>query len=202
MELPVTGAKIVLFDLGGVLLPFDRERRVRAMTDALAITAEAARRFMASDIHTRLDVGEASETDVAAALSAVAGRAVSPAETRALLLSVFEPPNLELWGLVSKLRQRSTVGGFSDNPAFVAELFPPGAVLEPMFWSAELGLSKSGPEAFAAVSGRLGLDPAAIVFIDDSEANVTRAKATGWDAIQFRTNEQLIEALSERGLWS
>jgi HAD superfamily hydrolase (TIGR01509 family) len=105
-----------------------------------------------------------------------------------------------LWEVVAKLRQRIAVGGFSDNPAFVADLFPPGGALEPMFWSGELHLSKSGPAAFAAVAARLGLDPAAIVFIDDSEANVTRAEAAGWDAIRFRTNERLIEAFSERGL--
>jgi HAD superfamily hydrolase (TIGR01509 family) len=198
----VTTAKIVLFDLGGVLLPFDRERRVQVMIAALGITADAARAFMASDLHLRLDIGEASEAEVAEALSKVARRDVAPAETRALLLSVFEPPNLPLWDLVARLRQQLTVGGFSDNPSFVAELFPPGAVLEPMFWSAELHLSKSGDDAFAVVADQLGLDPAAIVFIDDSEANVTRAKAAGWDAIWFRANELLIEALSERGLSS
>jgi glucose-1-phosphatase len=192
--------EIILFDLGGVLLPFDRERRVRAMVGALGITPGAARAFMASDIHHRLDVGQASEAEVAAVLSEVAGRTVTPAETRALILSVFEPPNLALWDLVATLREEIPVGGFSDNPAFVIELFPPGAVLSPMFWSSELGLSKSGPEAFAAVTNRLGADPDAILFIDDSAANVDRARAEGWDAIQFVANDQLIAALSERDL--
>jgi HAD superfamily hydrolase (TIGR01509 family) len=193
-------AEIILFDLGGVLLPFDRERRVRAMVKALAIEPDAARAFTASDIHLRLDVGRASEAEVAAALSEIAGRTVTPAETRALLLSVFAPPNKPLWDLVAALRAEIPVGGFSDNPAFVAELFPPGAVLSPMFWSSELGLSKSGPEAFAAVEDRLGIDPDAILFIDDSAANVDRARTAGWDAIQFVSNEQLTEALSERDL--
>jgi len=193
-------AEIVLFDLGGVLLPFDRERRVRAMVKALAITPEAARAFMASDIHLRLDVGQASEAEVAAALSEVAGQAVTAEETRRLLLSVFESPNLPLWTLVATLREEIPVGGFSDNPAFVRQLFPPGAALSPMFWSAELGLSKAGPEAFAAVTDRLGIDPDAILFIDDSAENVERARAEGWDAIRFASNEQLIEALTERDL--
>ena len=193
-------AEIVLFDLGGVLLPFDRERRVSTMVRALAITPDAARAFMASDIHARLDIGQSSEAEVAAALSAVAGRTVTAAETRALLLSVFEPPNMPLWDLVALLREEIPVGGFSDNPAFVLELFPLGAVLSPMFWSAELGLSKAGPEAFAAVTGRLGIDPDAILFIDDSAANVDRARAAGWDAIPFLSNDQLIGELSGRGL--
>jgi FMN phosphatase YigB (HAD superfamily) len=196
----MAAAEIILFDLGGVLLPFDRERRVRAMVQALGITPDAARAFMASDIHARLDVGQASEAQVAAALSAVAGRTVTTAETRALILSVFEPPNLPLWELAATLRETIPVGGFSDNPAFVLELFPPGAVLRPMFWSAELGLSKAGPEAFAAVTGRLGIDPDAILFIDDSAANVARARAAGWDAIQFISNDQLMEELTARDL--
>jgi glucose-1-phosphatase len=198
----MAAAEIVLFDLGGVLLPFDRERRVRAMVQALGITAEAARAFMASDIHARLDVGQASEAEVAAALSEVAGQALTTNETRALILSVFEPPNLALWDLVATLREEIPVGGFSDNPAFVIELFPPSAVLSPMFWSAELGLSKAGPEAFAAVTRRLGIDPDAILFIDDSAGNADRARAAGWDAIRFVSNDQLIEALTERDLIS
>jgi HAD superfamily hydrolase (TIGR01509 family) len=196
----VAATEIVLFDLGGVLLPFDRERRVGVMSRELRIAPDAARRFMDSDIHARLDRGQASETEVAAALSDVAGRLVSTAQTRALILSVFEPPNAPLWALVAQLRRRVTVGGFSDNPAFVGELFPPGAVLDPMFWSAELGLSKSGPAAFVAVARRLGVDPAAILFIDDSAANIALAQSLGWDAIQFRSNAQLKEELSSRGL--
>jgi 2-haloacid dehalogenase len=196
----VAKTEIVLFDLGGVLLPFDRERRVRAIVRALDITPETARAFMASDIHARLDIGQASEAEVAAALSEVAGRTVTAAETRALLLSVFEPPNMPLWDLVVVLSEEIPVGGFSDNPAFVLELFPQGAVLSPMFWSAELGLSKSGSEAFASVAGRLGLDPAAILFIDDSAANVAQAKTAGWDAIPFLSNDQVIGELSGRGL--
>jgi len=196
----MAAAEIVLFDLGGVLLPFDLERRVRAMVQALGITAEAARAFMASDIHARLDVGQASEAEVAAALSEVAGRPLTTDETRVLILSVFEPPNMALWDLVATLREEIPVGGFSDNPAFVLELFPPGAVLNPMFWSSELGLSKAGPEAFAAVTRRLGIDPDAILFIDDSAGNMDRAQAAGWDAIRFVSNDELIAALTERNL--
>jgi HAD superfamily hydrolase (TIGR01509 family) len=196
----MAATEIILFDLGGVLLPFDRERRVRAMVQALGISPETARAFMASDVHARLDVGEATEAEAAAALSEVAGRAVTPAETRALILSAFEPPNLALWNLVAALRKHIAVGGFSDNPAFVRELFPPGAVLRPMFWSSELGLSKAGTEAFAAVTKRLGCRPDGILFVDDSADNIARARAAEWEAIQFFSNDQMIEELSGRGL--
>jgi 2-haloacid dehalogenase len=196
----VAKAEIVLFDLGGVLLPFNRERRVGVMSRELGIEPDAARRFMAGEIHARLDRGQASEAELAAALSHVAGHAVTPARALALMLSVFEAPNAALWAVVAALRNSITVGGFSDNPVVVRELFPAGEVLDPMFWSAELGLTKAEPEAFVTVAERLGLRPAAILFIDDSAANVALAKAVGWDAIQFLSNDQVIEELSARGL--
>ena len=196
----MTPPKIVLFDLGNVLLPFDPERRVRVMNQALGIGLDAARRFMASDIHAKLDRGEADDAALAQAISTLAGRPVPEAEARALVLSVFEAPNDVLWAEVARLRGRVRVGGFSDNPTFVRELFPPGAVLDPMFWSAELHATKSDPASYAAVLARLGVEPSAILFIDDSAANVTMARSLGWDALVFTGNEALAPQLAARGL--
>jgi len=192
--------EIVLFDLGGVLLPFDRERRVRTLCRALRLTEEAARAFMALDLHARLDIGGADEAELAEAISELAGWRTPADLARALILSVFEAPNLELWNVAASLKGRLRVGGFSDNPTFVREVFPDGYALDPMFWSAELGFSKADARAYAAVEARLGLNPAAIVLVDDSPDNVALAREIGWDAIHFRANRQVIGELAERGL--
>ncbi len=68
-----------------------------------------------------------------------------------------------------------------------------------MFWSAELGLTKADARAYAAVEARLGVNPAGILLIDDSAANVRLARDIGWDAIHFRANRQLMGELAERG---
>jgi FMN phosphatase YigB (HAD superfamily) len=190
---------IVLFDLGGVLLPFDAERRVRTLSRALEVTPEAARDFMAGDLPGRLDVGDADDVEITRALSELAGWRVSGEDARALILSVFEAPNMPLWALTSDLRARVRVGGFSDNPVFVREVFPDGHVLDPMFWSAEIGHTKADARAYAAVEAALGLDPAAILLVDDSAANVALARDIGWDAIHYRANPQLVGELAERG---
>jgi FMN phosphatase YigB (HAD superfamily) len=190
----------VLFDLGGVLLPFDRERRVAHMSAALGIAPQAVRDFMAAELHVRLDRGEAGEAELAQALSDLAGRAVGLADARALLLSVFEAPNLELWALAAQLKRRFVVGGFSDNPGFVAEVFPPGASLEPMFWSCEIGAQKPTEAAFEAVEAGLGLAGEAILFIDDTPANVEAARRRGWQALVFTSNTALATELRSRGL--
>jgi FMN phosphatase YigB (HAD superfamily) len=125
---------------------------------------------------------------------------VAPDEARDLVLSVFEAPNAALWALAGALRERLVVGGFSDNPSFVRGVFPPGARLDPMFWSCELRLTKPSPAAFAAVQARLALPAEAILFIDDSLANIDQARRMGWEAIAFVSNDQLIADLRARGI--
>jgi len=192
--------RAVLFDLGGVLLPFDRERRVAAIARHAGATPEAARAFMALDLHRRLDLGEATELDLAAEFAAFFGSRVSPLEAANLLCSVFEAPNYELWALAARLRRRAVVGGFSDNPSLVVQVFPEGAFLEPLFLSCELGACKPSEAAFAAVEAALGLAARQILLIDDTQPNVAAAIARGWDAIHFTGNAGLMAELARRGL--
>ncbi len=192
--------RAILFDLGGVLLPFEREQRVAVIAERTGKAAEAVRGFMASDLHRRLDSGEADEFDLAAALSDFAGRPIGPVEATQLILSVFEPPNDELWRLADVLRERAIVGGFSDNPTLVRQVFPPDADLDPLFFSSEIRACKPSPEAFAAVEAGLGMAGGDILFIDDTAANIQAALARGWDAILFASNGALMAELAARGL--
>jgi HAD superfamily hydrolase (TIGR01509 family) len=191
---------VILFDLGGVLLPFDRERRVAVAACQLGVHPAAVRALFAGELPGRMDLGAASEADFADAFAGLAGRPVSEDEARALLLSVFEPPNAELWALADVLRGRVGVGGFSDNPAFVRAVFPPGAILDPMIFSSEIGAAKPSEAAFAAAEARAGAAGADIVFVDDMPANVEAARRRGWDAILYRSNAELTTELGRRGL--
>jgi FMN phosphatase YigB (HAD superfamily) len=196
----VTRPSAVLFDLGGVLLPFDRERRVAAIVAQLGVEAEDVRELFDGPLPRRMDLGQADETDFAAAFADMAGRPIAPATARALILSVFEAPNAELWRIAAELRHTLIVGGFSDNPAFVAELFPDGAMLDPMIFSGQIGATKPSEAAFAAAEARLGVGGDAVLLIDDGAANVAAAKRRGWDAILFTSNAALSADLAARGL--
>jgi len=191
---------VVLFDLGGVLLPFDRERRTAAMVEALGITAEAARALMACGIAERMDRGDADETHLADLMALAAGRSVAAEEARRLLLSVFEPPPPALWALAAALRRRTTVGALSDNPRCVLEVFPREDAFDHVFLSCELGLAKPAAGVFREVARRLGCAPAEILFVDDNPANVAAARAAGWDAVVFTGEAQLVAELAARGL--
>jgi len=196
----VTAPAAILFDLGGVLLPFDRERRVAAIVSQLDVSAEDVRELLDGPLPRQMDLGQADETDFAAAIADLAGRPIAPTTARALILSVSEAPNLELWGIAAGLRRTAVVGGFSDNPVFVAELFPDGAVLDPMIFSADIGAMKPSDAAFAAAEARLGMRGDQVLFIDDGPANVSAARRRGWDAVLFAGNAALTLELGARRL--
>lgn len=192
--------RAVLFDLGGVLLPFDRERRVVAIARQLGADPIDVRELFDGPLPRQMDLGEADEGDFAAAFADISGRAVTPATARALILEVFEAPNAELWTIAGELRRKLAVGGFSDNPSFVAELFPDAAVLDPMVFSSQIGALKPSDAAFAAAEARLGFGGGAVLFIDDGIANVAAARRRGWDAILYTDNGALLAELALRGL--
>lgn len=66
--------------------------------------------------------------------------------------------------------------------------------------SAHERVTKPDPAIYRLFLDRNGLDPAACVFIDDSEANVAGARAVGMDAIHFTEASALAEALRARSL--
>ena len=61
-------------------------------------------------------------------------------------------------------------------------------------------LAKPDPAIYALAQRRFGHDPAAMLFIDDSLANVTSARACGWQAHHFLGAVGLEADLRERGL--
>jgi len=190
---------VVVFDLGGVLLPFDRERRVSAVARRCGVAPEAVRALEAR-IAGPLDRGEADESDLLTALCELAGAALDPEEALSLWLSVFEAPNLELWALAHHLKARVRVAGFSDNPAFVRRVVVDEDLFDPLFLSCEIKAVKPTPEAFEAVRSGLGVDAGEILFVDDSPANIEAARGAGWEAVLFRSNAQLSRDLAARGL--
>ena len=61
-------------------------------------------------------------------------------------------------------------------------------------------LAKPDPAIYALAAERFGCDPQAMLFIDDSEANVASAIACGWQAHHFTDAVRLADELRERGL--
>jgi putative hydrolase of the HAD superfamily len=190
---------VVIFDLGGVLLPFNHRRRIGAMVDAFGLTSAEVMRFLSSGITEEWTEANAISTHQRQGCRRFAERPITAARAKELWLSVFEAPNMELWDLVAQLRGQTRTYALSDNPTFVSDVFPRTDAFDKVFWSAELGMTKPAREVFARVSQETKIAPANITFIDDSAANVEAAHAFGWDGIPFSSNDQLLVDLRTRG---
>jgi putative hydrolase of the HAD superfamily len=68
--------------------------------------------------------------------------------------------------------------------------------LDAVFSSHELGVAKPDPRVFDLVRARLGVEPAACLFVDDTAGHVAAAEAAGLRAHLYRTPDGLARFLA------
>jgi 2-haloacid dehalogenase len=195
----------VVWDLGNVLIPWDR---TLALTAALGDPAEA-RRLSATVFTMELNavVDAASDRSglleeaermrpgsswVVEAYLEYFGHSLGPViDGSAELLEELTDENVRCVGLsnFSALTFRG-----------VPERYPILTRLEGILISGEVGITKPDPCIYRLCEQRFGLDPEHLVFIDDSPANVDAARSVGWDAIVFIDPSQLRSQLLARSL--
>lgn len=69
-------------------------------------------------------------------------------------------------------------------------------LVDAVLYSHELGLAKPDPAVYRATLGRLGVEPAEVVFLDDVEDNVRVARELGWHAVLHRRTPQSIAEIT------
>lgn len=200
-----TRREAVVFDLGNVLIEWDRAR----LFSQLIPDADELRYFLdhvlTLEANRRLDEGTPLDrvaADVAAAHP----------EYRDVVLAFAE-------------RWRETIGdAIEGSVEILAELTGAGvpvyalsnwsdetfAIVEPDFpfleWfdglviSGREGVTKPDLRIFEILCERHDLEPHRVVFVDDSAANVEAALGLGFDAVLFSGPEELRRTLVDRGL--
>ncbi|MES1991091.1 MAG: HAD-IA family hydrolase [Pseudomonadota bacterium] len=113
---------------------------------------------------------------------------------------MFEP-NLPLWNALPRLEARYTLGLFSNNPPFIRSIFPRDIKFRHVFLSPQFHATKPDIAVFKAVDAALGLPPQQILFVDDKKENTEQACSLGWNAIEFKSNDQLDQELTRLGIW-
>jgi putative hydrolase of the HAD superfamily len=94
--------------------------------------------------------------------------------------------------LVRRLRPRYRVSILSNADASLRGRLRDGLRIHDLFddvvCSAEVGIAKPDAAIYRMAAERLGLPPAACVFVDDAETNVAAAREVGMHAIFFRVD--------------
>lgn len=87
-----------------------------------------------------------------------------------------------------------TSGTVQDSPEFRQHLDP---VFQRVFSAPKLGLEKADPKAYEKIAGLLGVRPAEILFVDDSDTNIAAARIAGCQTITYQNNDDLFQKLQD-----
>ncbi len=175
--------KVILFDLGGVLVHFDGVAAVAALSEG-RLTSEASRRFwMTSPAVGAFEIGSLAPLEFARRASLELGLALSPAA----FLGHFEtwdrgpmPGALEL---LDELRPRVRLACLTNNNEIhwrqLRDEFRLSRHFERCYVSYELRQRKPDAAIFEHVVADLAVAPSEILFLDDNPECVAAGERAG-----------------------
>ena len=185
----------VLFDFGGVLAEEGFREGLMAIARANGLDPD---RFFSTASETAYQtgyvLGRADEHTYWRTLREITGIDGSDDELRGQILSRFivRPWMIDIVRTVRS--QVTTVAILSDQTNWLNELnekYDFFKEFDQVFNSFAVGKSKRDPSLFSDVSARLGIAAPQLLFIDDSEGHIARARSRGLNGILFRDREQL-----------
>ena len=191
---------VVLFDLGDVVCEFTPARRLRALAQHTGLSeAEIDARLWQSGFSSDCDAGEYDLRGMIDAINEKLDRTLTRDVLAACWFEAFVL-NEGVYAIAAEVRSRARVGMLTNNApllrASLALLAPDfERVFDPILFSYEFGTTKPNHAIFAGVQARLGQDPASILLIDDSAANIAAARAAGWQAERFADAASLAQSL-------
>jgi 2-haloacid dehalogenase len=188
--------RAVVFDVGGVLLGWDPRRLYRQLLPDEAAVEAFLGGVCPPEFNEELDRGRDWDEAIAARVAAFPHQAdlvrayrdrwgemlTGPVAGTVRILERLHGAGMPLYALTNfSLRTWTLV---RRDYAFFDRFL--GIVV-----SGAEGVVKPDPAIYGILEARYGLEPAAILFIDDVEANVAAARARGWRALRFTSPEAL-----------
>jgi glucose-1-phosphatase len=197
--------KTLIFDLGGVIVPFDIKRGYAKIAPLCnCAPAEIPARVRSTDLVRRFESGRLSSEDFVRELSALLEMRTTYAEFCDLWNTIFLPETLIPESLISELAQRYQLLVLSNtNPIHFSALeakYPLLQHFHDYVLSYEVGALKPAPEIYQAAIARSGCAAGECFFTDDILVNVEGASAQGMDAVQFQSAAQIERELRARSV--
>jgi putative hydrolase of the HAD superfamily len=200
--MPANSERVLLFDLGGVLVDIAPADRMLASL-GLPSERELAARFPGAAPWISLEIGQIDGPAFAIEFAKAFEVTLDPAR----VLSEFEAWNLGFYpGAVetlTALRDRHRTAVLSNTnevhwTRLAGEMAIP-TLVEVAFASHLIGLRKPDAACYHYVATQLGVTPADLVFFDDNEANIEGALSLGIDAHRVEGIAALRERLADLG---
>ena len=186
----------ILFDFGGVLAEEGFRNGLVALANEQQLNVDnMPEEGMRAVYDSGFVLGRGTAADFWALLRKRTGLQGEDEELTQRILDgfVIRPWMMEL---VEELNTRGYVTGIlSDQTQWLDKLdeqYRFYKSFDHIFNSYYLGKGKQDPTLFADVAAVLGLPPAEILFIDDDAGNVDRARASGYQGLQYISQQQFL----------
>lgn len=198
--------KNIVFDMGGVLMRFDKriflERLHVAKEDSLLLERELFR----SVEWAQMDRGLLEDVDAAKIICARLPERLRDAAAK--LITMWDRPILPIEGMETLIAELFENGYFiylisnaSTRQHEYWPRIPASRYFKDTLISADVKTVKPQPEIYLLAYQKFGISPGESVFIDDLPSNCETAIFTGMNAIVFNDDvEELRKKLAEKGV--
>jgi FMN phosphatase YigB (HAD superfamily) len=199
--------RFIYFDMGNVIVTFDRERAVRNVAAVCGGPPDRVREALAADsLSGALERGEIDWNAFHAEFSRQTGTRSDPTELAEAYSDMFEL-SFGMLPVLAGLERAGCRRGILSNTCGVhwEHLLSRGfGVLPDAFeilaFSHEIGAVKPDLAIFHRAQALAGVEPSAIFFTDDLPEHVEAARRAGWDAELFTGPLPLARSLEARGI--
>jgi putative hydrolase of the HAD superfamily len=199
-----TDIRVVLFDVGGVLVQLGGATVILDWLGNQISNQELWRRWLESDSVRRFETGQIDDRTFAAGVIAEFGLTVQPREFLDSFVgwpTGLYPGTLELLERIPRRYQRALL---SNSNALhwprVLDEMGLGPAIENHFVSHLTGRIKPDAAAFEHVLETLGCSAEQVLFLDDIALNIDAAAALGFNAVQVQGLGETRLALIRHGI--
>lgn len=200
--------KGVVFDFGGVMTTTTMPSRVKKVTDEFGLDWNIFEQGFGK--YRRLMDGGFITIDEMYDLILADADISLPEDLRARILKEDNASFLDGYRNLKTLEWMRSIKSSGLKIGILTNMYPAFAALfrkvyadfielaDAMVISGEARMFKPQRRIYALLQQRIGLDADELCFIDDVEMNCEGARASGWHAIRFVDNEQVIRDFDER----
>jgi glucose-1-phosphatase len=198
--------KTIIFDLGGVIVPFDFAHAYERMETWSGLGRQEIRtRLTEGGLAERFERGQVTPDEFRAALNQRLGTSISSGQFVEMWLSIFTPgQTLIAESLIASLAARYRVILLSNTTLthfqWLSANTPHLRHMHHYVLSYAVGAAKPQPEIYAEAILRARCEAGECFFTDDVMKYVEGARAAGIDAEQFTGEAELREHLAARGV--
>jgi FMN phosphatase YigB (HAD superfamily) len=195
--------KAVLFDLGKVLLDFDKDVILDGFRQKTDLPEEEIQHGLELYHELGFETGATSPEDFYRCVNKELRLGMAFDGFREVWCNIFReiPPMVELFHGIRKKYETYILSNTDPlHFPYVLEQFPWLEMFDGRAISYELGVRKPNREFFIMALKKFGKTASECVYIDDIDENVLAARELGIDSVLHSSPEQTISLLTEMGI--